>query len=260
MAGFKETPRQKMIGMMYLFYTALLALNVSVEILNAFIIVNDGMERTVSNFGDKNALIYNDFDKQMALNAAKTKPFHDKAIEVKTITDKLVAHLENVKDQLVGYVEFGDKDIKNVTYKGKDDDGNTKEFTVERPSEVPLEFIRKQDDYNKANIIMGGVGSEKFTNGEATKLKNEFAQYKKDIFRILIEAKIDTVGLNLGLETEDKYNQHAGQKQNWETNTFYRTILAADLVLLNKYITEVRNIEFEALKKIMSKISADDFK
>ena len=44
MAGGKETPRQKMIGMMYLVLTALLALNVSKEILNAFIIVNTGLE------------------------------------------------------------------------------------------------------------------------------------------------------------------------------------------------------------------------
>ena len=46
MAGYKETPRQKMIAMMYLVLTALLALNVSVEILNAFLVVNDSMETT----------------------------------------------------------------------------------------------------------------------------------------------------------------------------------------------------------------------
>ena len=43
MAGFKETPRQKMIGMMYLVLTAMLALNVSKEILEAFKIVNESL-------------------------------------------------------------------------------------------------------------------------------------------------------------------------------------------------------------------------
>ena len=53
MAGNKLPPRQKMIGMMYLVLTALLALNVSKDILDAFIIVNDGLEKTAVNFKDK---------------------------------------------------------------------------------------------------------------------------------------------------------------------------------------------------------------
>ena len=53
MAGNKLPPRQKMIGMMYLVLTALLAMNVSKDILDAFIIVNDGLEKTAANFMDK---------------------------------------------------------------------------------------------------------------------------------------------------------------------------------------------------------------
>ena len=44
MGGGKETPRQKMIGMMYLVLTALLALNVSKEIIRAFVTINDKLE------------------------------------------------------------------------------------------------------------------------------------------------------------------------------------------------------------------------
>ncbi len=53
MAGYKETPRQKMIAMMYLVLTALLALNVSVEIINAFVVVNKSMESTNENLKQK---------------------------------------------------------------------------------------------------------------------------------------------------------------------------------------------------------------
>lgn len=48
-----ETPRQRMIGMMYLVLTAMLALNVSKDILDAFIIVNDSIEETNRIFYDK---------------------------------------------------------------------------------------------------------------------------------------------------------------------------------------------------------------
>lgn len=54
MAGYKETPRQKMIAMMYLVLTALLALNVSKEILDAFLVVNDSIEVTNEKFAQKN--------------------------------------------------------------------------------------------------------------------------------------------------------------------------------------------------------------
>ena len=53
MAGYKETPRQKMIAMMYLVLTALLALNVSKSMLDAFIVVNESMESTIGNFSNK---------------------------------------------------------------------------------------------------------------------------------------------------------------------------------------------------------------
>ena len=50
MASGKLSPRQKMINMMYLVLTALLALNVSKEVLNSFFEVNRGIERTTSTF------------------------------------------------------------------------------------------------------------------------------------------------------------------------------------------------------------------
>ncbi len=49
-----KEPRQKMINIMYLVLTALLALNVSKQILNAFVIVNNGLQQTNKNFDVKN--------------------------------------------------------------------------------------------------------------------------------------------------------------------------------------------------------------
>ena len=62
MAGYKETPRQKMIAMMYLVLTALLALNVSKDILDAFLVVNESIESTNVGIEKKVDFIYNKFD------------------------------------------------------------------------------------------------------------------------------------------------------------------------------------------------------
>ena len=74
MAGYKETPRQKMIAMMYLVLTALLALNVSKQILDAFIVVNESMETTNAMFSKKLESTISNFKLQYDLNPNKVGP------------------------------------------------------------------------------------------------------------------------------------------------------------------------------------------
>ena len=97
MAGGKLPPRQKMIGMMYLVLTALLAMNVSKDILNAFVTVNDGLESTKLNFKDKNADAYSSFSKSNSENPVKTGPYYKKALEIKEAADQLVTHIDDIK-------------------------------------------------------------------------------------------------------------------------------------------------------------------
>ena len=78
-----------MIGMMYLVLTALLALNVSKEIINAFVTIDDALNVTVSNLAGKNAQAYQSFEKEMKNDPTKTKPYYDKALKVKTLSDDL---------------------------------------------------------------------------------------------------------------------------------------------------------------------------
>ncbi|RLD66783.1 MAG: gliding motility protein GldM, partial [Bacteroidetes bacterium] len=69
----KESPRQKMIGMMYLVLTALLALNVSAEVLNAFILVDNSLRTSTANSEKKNNSVYTEFSKAMEETPAATK-------------------------------------------------------------------------------------------------------------------------------------------------------------------------------------------
>ena len=240
MAGFKETPRQKMIGMMYLVLTALLALNVSADILNAFTIVNEGMEQTNTNFKAKNDEQLSAFKKQYALNKAKVGKYYDKAKKAEEYSDDLIKQLEEVQNKVVGKTEFGDVSARNVTYEYKDDQGDKHEKTVVEPREVPLEWIENKSNYDSPMNVLLGVLKEDGTSGEATKLRKAFAKYKDDMKALLSEEEL--AGMKFGLITEDAYNSHAGKVQNWEMNTFYHTVLSADVVLLNKYIAEVMKL------------------
>ena len=87
----KLSPRQKMIGMMYLVLTAMLALNVSKEAVEAFKKVDKGLTLTVSNYIKKNNLIYSEFDRAAAENPAKAGKYRTAAYEVKERADEIGA-------------------------------------------------------------------------------------------------------------------------------------------------------------------------
>ena len=75
-----------MIGMMYLVLTALLALNVSKEIMDAFLVVNESMENTTGNFATKLDNTYSKFKIQYQLNPNKVGPYWDKAQQVQKLS------------------------------------------------------------------------------------------------------------------------------------------------------------------------------
>ena len=95
-----ETPRQKMIGMMYLVLTAMLALNVSTDILNGFTLVDDSLHSSIAASDTRNAKLYRDFKAANADNPEKTQEWYDKAIEVQKRADSLFNYIQNFKEQI----------------------------------------------------------------------------------------------------------------------------------------------------------------
>ena len=101
MAGGKLTPRQKMINMMYLVLTALLALNVTKEVINAFVTINESVQLSKSNIDKKNQNTYAAFAQAMSVDAAKYKDVNDRANSVKKSANDLVKKIDDLKEQLI---------------------------------------------------------------------------------------------------------------------------------------------------------------
>ncbi len=97
----KESPRQKMIGMMYLVLTAMLALNVAKEVLNAFVLVDEGLVTTTENFAAKNASLYNTFAQAYELNPAKVGDWKDKPDAVQTRSNELFSFMHECKTDIL---------------------------------------------------------------------------------------------------------------------------------------------------------------
>ena len=83
------SPRQKMINLMYVVLMAMLALNVSTEVLNGFSIVEESLNRTTGNSTKENLAIYEDFETQMKANPQKVKVWYDRAQQVRQMSDSL---------------------------------------------------------------------------------------------------------------------------------------------------------------------------
>ncbi len=236
MAGYKETPRQKMIAMMYLVLTALLALNVSVEIIEAFVIVNKSIEGTNVNLKSKNDETYARFEQQNLLNANKVGPFWAKAQEVQKISDELVNYIEGVKFEVISKSEG---------------------ISVEEARNTPLRDIESKDKYDiSTNYFIGN--SQDGSKGKSRELREKIEAYKSSVVGFLDEG--DRASIKLGLDTEGPFRDASGAKQNWEMHNFYHIILAANVTFLNKLITDIRSVEGDVVTKLLNSVTSKDFK
>ena len=237
MASYKETPRQKMIAMMYLVLTALLALNVSKQMLDAFIVVNESMEDTNQNFASKIDDVYTEFNKQYMLNPTKVGEFHEQAMEVKALTQNLIGYIDSVKYALIITSEDGIR-------------------TLEEAKRVPLGDLKAKDSYTEPTRFFF-QRSNTGTNGLSGELRRKIDKYRIQMLQFM---NVDVESDRLGLRTKGPYFDADGKLQNWMQHNFYYTILAADVTILNKLIGEIQIAEFDVASYLFSSVTAEDYK
>src|SRR5687767_2327492 len=100
MAGGKETPRQKMIGLMYLVLTAMLALNVSRQILQGYLSVNESLEKSKKNISENNVRITKAFEASIDANKG-AEPYYKQALMAQKDILEAYNYLDDVKGNMV---------------------------------------------------------------------------------------------------------------------------------------------------------------
>ena len=111
------SPRQKMINLMYVVLMAMLALNVSTEVLEGFSVVEESLGRTTANSTKANQAIYTDFEALMKQNPEKVKQWFDKATSVKRMSDSLYNFAQELKEAIVREADGKDGDVHNIVNK-----------------------------------------------------------------------------------------------------------------------------------------------
>ena len=259
MSGAKETPRQKMIGMMYLVLTALLALNVSVEVLDAFTTVNDGLENTYISVDKKIVDYYNTFEQQYNKQPEKTAKYWDKAQEIRQKTDE--------------FVNFIERDIKLALL--LQNNGVTEEELLNPDKEEDAVIANKEAaDLNKNRRVFHKInfdnldGKDKhdavtafmIEQGNAEILRKRIEEYRQYVI-----AALDSVGIadfddHVGLITNGEYFAGDGAPLTWEMKNFNHIIIPAAISILNEIVAEVQTTEYDAISELYKSIGASDFK
>jgi len=211
MAGGKETPRQKMIGMMYLVLTALLALNVSKSILDAFVAIEENMqEANLTELARGN-------EKKSELNGViaekKTNPGAAAKAElllkvVKEIDDEAAKQIVFIDDLKMEILKEVGEDLKTV---GKEGSIITQaydpKFDPLKPTRMNLEFVNGKDKYDEPMRIMIGEATDvKKPTGKGIELWNKMKEYRDFLCKKVAGSQVatDTSG-NVRLLTKFKF-------------------------------------------------------
>jgi gliding motility-associated protein GldM len=267
MAGGKETPRQKMIGMMYLVLTALLALNISKEVLNGFVKVENSLQDTQQTLKGKVAETLTTLEVKYAQNKEKVGPFMDKAREVRERSDNLVNYITQLKGRCMAKSEgkYAEAEANGfVNFIGKDESG--------MDTTINLAVIQKKDEYQELTAFM--VGSEpqnpKFDENDpwsAAALRANLEAYRDYLREVkLVDSQGNTRELPdyIKVQLDDRFTfeneMEDGKEVLWEAANFFDVPLAAVMPLMSKMIVDVQDAQEDVLSWLLGGIEAKSYK
>ena len=215
-----------MINLMYVVLMAMLALNVSNEVLDGFSIVEESLNRTTENSSNENQAIYGDFEAQMKSNPQKVKAWFEKATAVKNMSDSLFNCAQQLKIAIVKEADGNDGDVMN---------------------------INRKDDLEAANRVMLAPGS-----GQGEKLYNAINSFREKILKMVSDERQRNI-IASNLTTQLPKNAKTMGK-NWQEYMFEDMPVAAAVTLLSKLQSDIRYAEGEVLHTLVANIDMKDIR
>lgn len=242
-----ETPRQKMINMMYIVLTAMLALNVAAEVLEAFRLVDSSLIHTLTAVEMKNEQVYSSFEQAYIENPTKVQEWKDKADLVRKNTTEMINYISRLKEEVVRY---SGSELVNA-----DNPYDPTRFYFITLDNDTLE-IKKEDDLNGPSELM-------ITQGKGLEFKEKIIAFRNELIANLTEDDSELKETILReLETPDpKVNiKEADETKTWESQYFENKPLAAILTVLSKMQIDVKNSEANMINYLYAQIDAGSFK
>ncbi len=218
MAGGKLSARQKMINLMYLVFIAMMAMNMSKEVLSAFGLMNERLTESNEAATKRNADFMAGLAEKAVDKPEKFKPLKSKADQIKTLAANFNTYLGSLKTQMTAKVD----DTKD--YEAMDNSTFLDEyfFVGDKATKKGQEFLDEM---------------EKFRNGVNEVLKDEFPEIANDV-----KSKFAT----------DPIPNTDGKKIPWLESNFKRFPLVASLTKMTQLQADIKTTESESLSAMLA--------
>lgn len=226
MAGGKQTPRQRMMGILYLVLLGLIALDVPDSLLTAFKSISDSLTASKTSVGSgTDATLANFAATKLKEQHDRAQPIYDDALKAKALADGLNNYVEDLKKKMID--ETGGFDDAINDYKGRAD------------LDVSVRLM---------------VGNSK--NGDAYALHQKIDDTRTQMLALIAKKNPkDTVGLELPLQTLAPPHKAGFPNKDWENANFGEGIpMAAAITQMVKIQSDAKNAEDAVVKKILGNI------
>ncbi len=221
MAGGKLSPRQKMINLMYLIFIAMLALNMSKEVLAAFGIMNEKLEASNTKTSENNVAFLSGLETKASENAEKFGPLLEDAKKIKQFSQEYYDYLENLKSEMIKDID----DPKDYQVMDKADYLDQKLFKGDNLAPGGKEFMKRIKDYRDQ---MNAILPEQFTEVHEA-----------------VNSRFKTG------DAKGKVERRDGVKVDWLNYTFEGFPLIASLTRITQIQADVKATEQDALKAML---------
>jgi gliding motility-associated protein GldM len=228
MAGLPRDPRQKMINVMYLVLTAILALNVSNEVITAFKVVDKSLITSNNNIAASNNTLYKSLEEKLTepQSQEKAKIWEPKAMQAKKLSSDMDNYINGLKADLLKAADL------RMKWNGKD----------------------SVQDYREDNLDASTRLFE--TNGKGEELKKKLDQYKESMLNIdpSIRKQFEN---NFPVNTDTKdFKTREGHSKDFTQTYFHMTPTVAALTMLSKFQNNIKNAENMVVTYCHSQIGA----
>ena len=225
-------PRQLMINIMYLVLTAMLAMNVSAEIFNAFKVLDKGIVESNRALDFTNAPM-----PEAIQEAAKAKPslqvYADKVAPIRTEAKALSEFITSIRDSIIS--ESGG-------------------YLVDPESGVPTDNLAGEKNIDvTTRILVDDPQQSGITDGMGEALKNRLIDYRSTIADLIDEEDRERFEPEIAVNVDDELWREAG-KASWSHHNFDKMPVQAVIPMINKYVNDVKSTEAAALNYLGKKV------
>ena len=220
----KVSPRQKMINLMYVLLMAMLALNVSSDVLNGFTLVDESLSKSSESTDRQNNALYEAFEMHMQQNPEKVREWYERACEVREMSDTIYNLAERLKVRIAKKADGEDGDVKNL--KNRED--------LEAATQVMLNPV-----YGEGNLLYEAI----------TEYRTNMLEMTNDsILKEIIKTSLST----------DVPQRDISLLKNWQEYHFESMPAIAAITLLTKIQNDVHYVEGEVLHSLANNIDMGD--